>query len=87
MLTLEIQNESGASTIKKRYLTEPEAIKIAEQKNCIVAYVQEDVKMSSSRICILCGNSIMKTAKTDPYVCRDCERENAEARFLNEWMI
>lgn len=43
--------------------------------------------MSKKKICILCGNLIFKTAKSDPYVCRDCERDNAEGRFLNEWMI
>ena len=29
----------------------------------------------------------MKQAKSDPYVCWDCERENAEGRYLNEWKI
>jgi len=43
--------------------------------------------MAKKRICILCGNTIIKSAKSDPYVCRDCEKENAEGRYLNEWMI
>ncbi len=39
------------------------------------------------KICILCGNTILRTSSNDPYVCWDCERENAEGRYINEWMI
>jgi len=27
------------------------------------------------RICISCGSSVYKSAKQDPYICRDCENE------------
>lgn len=37
--------------------------------------------------CILCGNTILKSAQTDAYICRDCERENIEARYLNNWQL
>ncbi len=42
--------------------------------------------MAKRTICILCGNTIIKSARSDPYVCRDCEKENAEGRYLNDWM-
>ena len=43
--------------------------------------------MQKKKICILCGNSILKMSSTDPYVCSDCEKESAEGRYLNEWTV
>jgi len=43
--------------------------------------------MSKRKKCILCGNSIFKSAVSDAFVCRDCDKENVEARYLNNWYI
>lgn len=42
---------------------------------------------SKKKKCILCGNTIIKPSSSDEYVCRDCEKENVEARYLNNWAI
>ncbi len=43
--------------------------------------------MPKKKICILCGNTIIKTASNDEYICFDCEKENAEGRYFGDWMI
>ena len=38
--------------------------------------------MSKYRMCIACATPITKSARSDPYVCRDCEQEMREMDAL-----
>ncbi|HLD06783.1 MAG TPA: hypothetical protein VJC16_04585 [Candidatus Nanoarchaeia archaeon] len=38
--------------------------------------------------CVACGNNIMKSALLDPYLCRECSREEGRRyRYLDEGVV
>ena len=42
------------------------------------------IPMSKNKKCILCGNAL-QNGVSDTFVCLDCEKENVEARYMNNW--
>jgi ribosomal protein S27AE len=39
--------------------------------------------MSKNKKCVLCGNG--SQIASDTFVCGDCEKENVESRYMNNW--
>ena len=42
------------------------------------------ISMSKNKKCILCGNAL-QIGVSETFVCGDCEKENVEARYMNNW--